>query len=152
LNNLALVISRSSISIGTVRLDPWNLTQVIVQREILKMAIFMASVDQDFDPLEMAHLASLASDMGDNLADFPDDVAEAVLIAVINMATSDGIVKSSEYEAIIERSNQFKRPSSEIDNLIIEKCRLKGTTPPPQLQQRYDQEIGRHQGTNHNMS
>jgi hypothetical protein len=132
LTGLASRADRATIKIGGFEMSEVELDDIIVEREILKMGIHIATVDEDYNAEELRFLEGRAAAMTGKLDKLTADARLKVLQEAINMAAADGIIKVEEFIAIKERAAQFKVLESDIDKMIIEMC-LSGKVKPPDL-------------------
>jgi hypothetical protein len=148
LSTIAENAGRAKIKIGEG--FEWSVSDVeetIIEREILKMGIYIATVDKNYSEDEFKFLESKADDMVGNLKNLSKEGKRRVLLEVINMALIDGVVKSDEYIAIQQKAKEFGVDEATIDNFIIDKCIVKKAEPPFQLIHVFEQkkkELERH--------
>jgi hypothetical protein len=134
-----------TLEIGNVKLGLPYVTEAIVEREILKIGIMIATIDNDPDPDELRFLERITTGMAVELDKLAVQDKVRILREGVNMAASDGVIKNEEYVALILRATKFDMVS-ELDDMVIEKCLLplrKGRypTPPPQLEHRYQRRL-----------
>jgi uncharacterized tellurite resistance protein B-like protein len=144
IESVASNAGRAKIKIGEG--FEWSVSQLdeaIIEREILKMCIYIATADKKYDEREFQFLEGRAEAMVGNLKSLTKEAKKRVIVEVVNMATVDGEVQSQEYIAILQKAQEFGISDTELDAMVIDRCILKKAEPPPQLAPGFQQKKDR---------
>jgi hypothetical protein len=133
INGLATRADKARIKIGDFEI--WSETELdnmIVEREILKIGISIATIDKEYSEVELRLLEQRAASMTEKLGKIAPDSKIRILNEAINMAAVDNVIKDEEYIAIRNLAAQIEMPEYQLEDIIIRRC-LPGTISPPNL-------------------
>ncbi len=136
-------LDTATIKIGGFEWTSSELDSVLVEREILKSAILMAAIDENFSEPEKLFVENRASSMVDRLGTLSDHGRRKVLHESINMAAADKIIRKEEYRALRLRAAEYGTSEEELNRQVIEKCLQSGTEPPPELRALHERTLER---------
>lgn len=105
-----------NLEIFGIKLDRTELREIIVQREILRTAIYIATVDEDFSLKEMQFLNDRANAMGGSLENLTPDAKQRILDEAVAIAAADEVIREDEYVAL-------KRKAQELNSLSTRSMR-----------------------------
>lgn len=110
-------ISNVRIKIGEFEWEASELNDIITEREILKLCILMATIDDDYDPAEFKLLRDKTADMVSNITLLSDRNKEKVLQVGIQMAIADEVLKTEEYDELKKTANLLG--IADLDSIIL---------------------------------
>jgi hypothetical protein len=127
-------ISNLKFKFGDTEITLVDVDNVVMEREILKTMIFVATIDDDPDPRELRVIYEKASRMNSKLDVLKKDDKEKIIQAAIDLATADAVFMSEEYVAIKTKAAQYKISDAEVNSMIRKACQDSGISLPPQLE------------------
>lgn len=140
LNSIANSIEKAKeITINGISWKTSELEQAVIDLEILKGHILMATIDNDYDPNEIQLIENRAREMKGHINQLTDEGKKVVLLELINMAAVDNKFVAQEYVLLRAKSEELNIQISDLDKMILTECVTRTISPPPALQEQFIQ-------------
>jgi len=99
-----------------------DVDNIVLDREILKTMLFIATIDKDPSPSELELISEKASRMNSKLDVLDSDDKIKIIQAAIDLAAADRDFKNEEYGAIKAKAIHYNISESELNRMIKETC------------------------------
>jgi hypothetical protein len=145
LNSLASKLSTATlVKIGNLEIHKETVADIIVEREKLRTGIYMASVDDDPQKIELEYLGNVERKMPDRLDQLTEAGRLEVLETAIELGIADKILHPKEYDALKNLAWRFNISQDKLDEKIINAVvneHIKGVTInlPLELNNQFEQ-------------
>ncbi len=123
-------LKEARVEWGDKKISVSIIDSIVLEREILKTMIAIATIDNDPDPSELAHIATVSKGMNSQLDVLQEDDKKQIIMAAINLAIADGDFRSEEYAAIRIKAEHYKISEMQLSNMIREACLTAGIALP----------------------
>jgi hypothetical protein len=115
-------MSNAKIRFGDNEITLGDVDNVVLEREILKTMIFVATIDSDPSPLELKCISERSSQMNSKLDVLEVDDKRRIIQAAIDLAVVDKDFKNEEYGAIKAKAAQYNISEAYLNHMIEEVC------------------------------
>jgi hypothetical protein len=130
IGNILGKIGSVHLKFGEFELSTSDVDKVVREREILRMMLAVATIDNDPAPEELAYIANISKTMDSKLDVLEDDDKLEIIRKAIGLAVADKEFKAVEYGAIKTRANQYKISDDQLETLIREGCQAANVPLP----------------------
>lgn len=138
-DRIASVADKASIEVWGVKYTVPVLSNLILQREILKIGIRIATIDGEYHALEGELLKNKAEGMYEQVKSLALDDVEILLQEAIRMAVADKVIKDSEYREILLIASQYEFSHTKVNEMVIQSCLSHEAEPPSSLKDKFDE-------------
>ena len=126
-------MSNVKFKFGENEITLLDVDNVVLDREILKTMLFVATIDKDPSPSELELISEQALKMNSKLDVLESDDKKKIIQAAIDLATIDKDFKNEEYGAIKAKAVHYDIPEAEMNSMIKETCQTMGIELPEVL-------------------